>query len=263
VTVRFAETELRILFHSAADPHLNFAPLKPCCRPDTAAAFASERTRSSRMSQDSRNQGRGRRGANPLPWFVAIGASGGQGLNDIKDLLAVLPPNLDAVVMVVLHRPWESPSYLRNILDRATAMNVQIASQGDQLDVGTVYVGEPSDHLTLAARCLGTVTSDPTKLHRNRTIDLLFKSIAENGGPRTIGVVLSGSLDDGSRGLAAMHDAGGLTMVMRPGQDSTGGMPENAIHFDGPIDEIGSAEEIAAAIIRTVSRQLTTEMTVS
>jgi two-component system chemotaxis response regulator CheB len=136
-------------------------------------------------------------------------------------------------------------------------MKVQIASQGDQLEVGTVYLGAPDDHLTLAARCLGTMTSDPMKLHRNRTIDLLFKSIAENGGPRTIGVVLSGSLDDGSRGLAAMHDAGGLTMVMEPSHDRTGGMPENAIHFDGPIDKIGSAEEIAAAIIRTVSRQPT------
>ena len=204
------------------------------------------------MVQEPNDRDREHRLENLLPWFVAVGASGGEGLGDIKDLLAALPLDLDAVVMVVLHRPWDSASHLRDILDRVTPMSVLIAAQGDRLDAGSVYIGEPGEHLTLAARCLGTMTPDPAKLHRNRTVDLLFESVAENGGSRTIGVVLSGSLDDGSRGLAAMHDAGGLTMVINPGNDRYRGMPENAIHYDGPIDAIGSAEEIAAAIIQAV-----------
>jgi chemotaxis response regulator CheB len=62
-----------------------------------------------------------------------------------------------------------------------------------------------------------------------------------------IGVVLSGSLDDGSRGLAAIHKARGLTMVLDPGHKPRG-MQQNAIDFDGPISFIGTAREIAATI---------------
>ncbi len=61
-------------------------------------------------------------------------------------------------------------------------------------------------------------------------------------------MVLSGNLDDGSRGLAAIHQAGGITMVVTPEPKSWRGMPENAIAYDGPINLIGSPDEIAAGI---------------
>jgi two-component system chemotaxis response regulator CheB len=63
-----------------------------------------------------------------------------------------------------------------------------------------------------------------------------------------IGVVLSGSLDDSSRGLAAIQEAGGLTMVLTPSGPPQRGMPENAISYDGPIDLIGTPERIARGI---------------
>lgn len=65
-----------------------------------------------------------------------------------------------------------------------------------------------------------------------------------------IGVVLSGSLDDGSRGLAAIKAAGGRTMVLTPKRSAGSGMPENAINYDGPIDKIGTPEQIAREIGR-------------
>ena len=67
-----------------------------------------------------------------------------------------------------------------------------------------------------------------------------------------IGVVLSGSLDDGSRGLEAIHHAGGLTMALLPEKGNARGMPENAISYDGPIDVIGNPQVIAAAIVQAV-----------
>lgn len=73
-------------------------------------------------------------------------------------------------------------------------------------------------------------------------------SLAEYGRAWSTGVVLSGFLDDGSRGLAATHHAGGRTMVLKPSGSAIPGMPENAIAYDGPIDFIGSPEEIAQAI---------------
>jgi two-component system, chemotaxis family, protein-glutamate methylesterase/glutaminase len=182
------------------------------------------------------------------PWVVAIGASGSQGLADIQELLGALPEALPAIVMVVLHRPWDRPTQLRRVLGHASALPVVVASQGERFQIGTVYIGEPSEHLTLAAESFGVLISDPDRQHGNRTVDLLFKSVAEYAGARMIGVVLSGSLDDGSRGLAAIHDAGGSTMVLTPPLASGRGMPENAIAYDGPINLISNSRQIADAI---------------
>ena len=175
---------------------------------------------------------------------------GAQGLADIQALLGTLPDTLPAIVMVVLHRLWDHPTKLQAVLSHRSALPVVIASQGECFKIGTVYIGEPSEHLTLAADSFGVLISDPDRQHGNRTVDLLFKSVAEYAGARMIGVVLSGALDDGSRGLAAIHDAGGLTMVLTPssGHRPGGEMPENAIGYDGPINFIGDSRQIAHAI---------------
>ena len=182
------------------------------------------------------------------PWIVAIGASGAEGLGDICALLSPLPATLSAIVMVVLHRPWDRPTRLQAILAQNSRLPVVIAAQGERFEAGTVYIGEPSEHLTLAAHSFGALIDDPCRHHGGRTIDLLFKSVAAQAGKRMIGVVLSGALDDGARGLAAIHDAGGLTMVLTPGRSPQQGMPENAISYDGPIDLIGDPQRIAKAI---------------
>jgi chemotaxis response regulator CheB len=180
------------------------------------------------------------------PWFIAIGASGPQGLTDIRELLHALPAGVNAVVMIVLHRPWDKVSHLQSILARASCIPVVIAGDGDRFEAGVAYIGEPAAHLTLVARSFGELVEDPQRTYSNRTVDLLFRSVAMHGRERTIGVVLSGSLDDGSRGLAAIHATGGLTMVLTP--SGYAGMPANAIAFDGPIDTIGDTQAIAAAI---------------
>src|SRR3978361_507918 len=113
-----------------------------------------------------------------LPWIVAIGASGAEGLGDIKELLAALPHALAAVIMVVLHRGWSQPTNLQEILARASAFPVIIASEGECLDVGKVYIGEPAQHLTLTANTFGQLTDDPARNHGGRTVDLLFYSVA-------------------------------------------------------------------------------------
>jgi two-component system chemotaxis response regulator CheB len=189
-----------------------------------------------------------------FPWVVAIGASGGQGLDDIKQLLGALPSTLAAIIMIVLHRRWREPTELRAILARSSSLPVIVAIPGKRLQVGNVYIGEPSTHLTLAADTFGELIDDPGRTYVNRTVDLLFTSMAAHAGTRMIGVVLSGSLDDGSRGLAAIHKAGGVTMVLTPGGPPKG-MPENAIGYDGPIDLIGSPRRLAEGICAACATQ--------
>jgi chemotaxis response regulator CheB len=185
-------------------------------------------------------------------FFVAIGASGSQGLDDIGRLLGHLPPTLQAVVLIVLHRPSDQVSQLRDVLDRGSAIPIHVASTGQHLQHGNGYIGEPDAHLTLAASSFGELVPGAHDLYRNRSVDLLFQSVATHAVGGFIGVVLSGSLDDGSRGLAAIHAAGGITMVLTPHGALQKGMPENAIGYDGPIDFIGAPEAIALHIAARV-----------
>ncbi len=185
-------------------------------------------------------------------WVVAVGASGVAGLDDIKLLLACLRPDIPAIVMVVLHRQWGHISVLRDILSRGSAMPVLIPSHGEMARRSTAYIGEPGVHLVLAAdRRMGMI-DDSRRQYRNGTVDLLFDSVAEHGGRRTIGVVLSGALQDGAQGLAAIRRGGGLTMVRTPNSGPRDGMPENAISFGGKPDFVTGPAELAVAIDSTV-----------
>ena len=148
-----------------------------------------------------------------------------------------------------------SDQYLREILARGSKLLVLIAGQGEFLKASTCYIGEPDHHLTVMANSLDGLVDDPGDQYRNRKIDLLFRSVALEAQERAIGVVLSGALDDGSRGLEAIQRAGGRTMVLTPKPWPVLGMPENAIGFNGPIDLIGSAPEIAATIAEAVGQR--------
>lgn len=189
-----------------------------------------------------------------MPWFVAIGASGGPGLDDLRCLLAALPVPFPAVVLVVLHRPWNWPSDLRAVLADGCRHPIRIAEAGRRFEAGTVYIGEPSQHLAMAASGFCVLVRDPHRAYGNRTIDLLFRTVSEHGNGHMIGVILSGSLDDGSRGLSLIHHAGGLTMVLMPDLSGSLGMPENAISYAAPIDLIGDVRQIASGIVGLVQQ---------
>ncbi len=186
-----------------------------------------------------------------LPNFVAIGASGSEGLQDIQGLLALMHKPVPAIIMVALHRPSDQLSRLRDVLARGCNISVVIAAEAERLKEGVCYIGEPDGHLALMDTHLAHLVPGSGHRLRGRSIDTLFVSVAAHAGSRTIGVVLSGALDDGSRGLAAIHAAGGLTMVLEPGHKPRG-MQQNAIDFDGPVSEIGSSATIAAAINRAL-----------
>jgi len=186
-----------------------------------------------------------------LPWYVAVGASGSQGLRDILDLLSCMPTRCNAVFLVVLHRPSDGRSDLLNVLRTHVPLPVRIAAEAEALAAGTCYIGEPAELLTLAAQGHAAMVNGEDNVFRNRTVDLLFDSVGNFAGGKAIGIVLSGALDDGSRGLATIHRAGGMTMVLDP--DGTArGMQQNAIDFNRPVDFVGSCGEIAAAIRKKI-----------
>jgi two-component system chemotaxis response regulator CheB len=179
--------------------------------------------------------------------IVAIGASGSQGLEDLRNLLAIWPVTMNAVIAAVLHRPCDQQSFLREVLQKKSRVPIAVAGDGDPLYRGVCYIGKPDRPITVGAGRRAVLLDGAGNRFRNRTIGLLFKSVAHEAGAAAVGVILSGALDDGSRGLAAMHDVGGTTMVLDP-DDKPRGMQRNAIDYDGPISFVGNLPELARAL---------------
>jgi chemotaxis response regulator CheB len=185
--------------------------------------------------------------------FVAIGASGAKGLQDMCALLSALPHPVNAILLLVLHRLPAQPSDLRGILGRASQIPVVLAEQGERLVPGTCYIGAPAAHLSLISKQFSGLTAHVPEQHRNRTIDLLLRSVALCAGRKAIGVILSGGSDDGSDGLAAIQAAGGAALVLATDENSPSSessMPTRARSYSKKVKYVGTIKDLAAEIVR-------------
>jgi two-component system chemotaxis response regulator CheB len=173
---------------------------------------------------------------------VAMGASAG-GLNALIRVLRELPRSFPSSIVVVQHLAPRHKSWLADLLGRSIKLKVKQAEHGEILLPGTVYTGPPDEHLLVGP---GKIQLAHTQLVRfsRPSIDLLFKSVAETYGSRSIGVVLSGSGRDGAEGLRTIREAGGITLAQSPETAEFHSMPEAAIEtgcadFILPLEKMG------------------------
>jgi two-component system, chemotaxis family, protein-glutamate methylesterase/glutaminase len=139
-----------------------------------------------------------------------------------------LPADLPAAVFVVLHVAAEHKSILPRILSSAGPLPAKHARDNEPIVPGRIYVARPDHHLTLADGNMRVVKGPRENGHRP-AVDALFRTAAYHFGPRTIGVVLSGALDDGTAGLLAIKQQGGVTMVQDPSDALVEQMPRSAL----------------------------------
>jgi two-component system chemotaxis response regulator CheB len=156
-----------------------------------------------------------------------MGASAG-GLEALLGVVAGLPPDLPASVFIVLHTAPSSPGRLPHILQRAAALPVAHGVDGELVQRGRVYVAAPDHHL-LVENGRVRVTRGPKENHTRPAVDPLFRSAALDYGPRAVGVVLTGVLDDGTAGLHAIKERGGTAVVQDPVDALYPDMPQNAM----------------------------------
>ena len=174
--------------------------------------------------------------------IIVVGASAG-GVEALSRLVADFPADLPAAVLIVLHMAPHSGTALPRILERRTTLTVGHPSDGDALELGRVYVAVPDHHL-IVDRGVVRVTNGPKENGHRPAADTLFRTAAATYGPRVIGVVLSGTRDDGTVGLRAIRARGGLAVVQHPDEALFPGMPQSAVagdHADWvlPVAEIG------------------------
>jgi len=156
---------------------------------------------------------------------IVIGGSAG-GLDALRVLMTALPADLPAALFVVLH--MGESSYLPAILNRHSALPVVAAESGAAFEHGKIYVGVPGVHLLLHDDHI-LLRRGPRENFARPAIDALFRSAAASLGSRVIGVVLSGSLSDGTAGLRAIKRCGGTAVVQSPEDAVVPSMPQSAL----------------------------------
>jgi two-component system CheB/CheR fusion protein len=181
-------------------------------------------------------------------FVVAVGASAG-GLDALERLFDGLSADSGAAYVVVQHLSPDHKSMMDNLLARHTAMPVTVAEHDMALAPNRVFLIPPGKHMTLAGDRLQLAPKPASGL--SLPIDLFFTSAAEQMQESVIGVVLSGTGSDGTRGVLAINDAGGLNLAQLPETAKFDGMPRSAI-ATGLIDAVLSPEDLAKRILRHI-----------
>jgi two-component system chemotaxis response regulator CheB len=184
--------------------------------------------------------------------IVVIGGSAGS-LEALRKLVAALPANLPAAILVVIHIPNDFPSYLQQILRDSGSLRTIEPREKQKLERGTIYVAPPDRHLLVEDGYV-EVSRGPRENRHRPAIDPLFRSAARWHGRRVIGVVLSGQLDDGSSGLMAVKIAEGLTVVQDTREALCPEMPSRAKQYAGAEYELPVAK-IADLLVEATSNQ--------
>jgi two-component system chemotaxis response regulator CheB len=160
---------------------------------------------------------------------VVIGASAG-GVEALRLFVASLTPDFPAPILVVLHLPRTAPSALPAILGRRCDLPVHTAADGEPARPGHIYIAPPDQHLLLADGRLA-LSRGPAENGHRPAADPLFRSAAQAHGSRAIGVVLSGSRDDGAAGALSIARHGGQVVVQSPDEAIQPSMPRATLEL--------------------------------
>lgn len=183
--------------------------------------------------------------------LIVVGASAG-GVEALSALVTGLPADLSAAVCVVVHLRPDLHSHLSEVLARSTSLPVVPARHDAVLHPGTIYVAVPDLHFLVdrdGDRGVIRLVRGPRENRTRPSVDPLFRSAALAFGPRVIGVVLSGALDDGTAGLWMVKDRGGIAVVQDPDDAAVASMPASAL-MEVAVDHVASARALGPLLGR-------------
>ena len=173
-------------------------------------------------------------------------------------MAAELPADLPAAVFVVLHVPAIATSVLPAILQRSGDLPADHAVDGGEIERGRIYIAPPDHHLLIQPGFM-RVNRGPKENGYRPAIDPMFRTAAATYGSRVVGVILSGVLDDGTAGLAAVKTHGGRALVQDPASSLYPMMPQSAIYAAEP-DLIAPPEELAAVVTHLAHERVPASM---
>jgi two-component system, chemotaxis family, protein-glutamate methylesterase/glutaminase len=182
--------------------------------------------------------------------IIAIGVSTG-GPNALQYVFSQIPADFPGTILVVQHMPENFTEMFARRLDETCALRVKEAQSGDLLLRGRVLICPGSRHLKAKRMPLGNVAllSDEPRIRGHRpSADVLFRSVAEEFGPQTVGVIMTGMGDDGAEGLGTVRASGGMTIAQSEQSCVVFGMPKAAIER-GYATRIVDLESMASTLM--------------
>lgn len=182
--------------------------------------------------------------------IIVVGASAG-GVEALTTLVRDLPVDLPAAVFIVLHIPAQSPSLLPSILNRAGPLTARHPQDNAPIEHGRIYVAPPDHHLLIDGDRVRVMRGPKENRHRP-AVDPLMRTAARTYGPRVVGVILTGSLDDGTAGLQAVKTRGGIAVVQDPHEALYPSMPRSAME-NVAVDYCLPLAEIVPTLVRLAS----------
>jgi two-component system, chemotaxis family, protein-glutamate methylesterase/glutaminase len=180
---------------------------------------------------------------------IALGASTG-GTEAIRLVLSEMPADCPGLV-IVQHMPPEFTTHFAERLDQISTIEVKEAADGDAVIVGRALIAPGDKHMLLArsgARYHVQVIDGPLVSRHRPSVDVLFRSVAENAGPNAVGVLMTGMGDDGAHGLLEMREAGAKTVAQDEATSVVFGMPAAAIALDAAQDVL-PLPQIASRVV--------------
>ena len=187
----------------------------------------------------------------PTRDVVVIGGSAGS-LPALRRIFESIPHDLTSAIFIVRHFPSRDQSGLLDILNRTAPMSVKIAEDGEIIQQATVYLAVPDRHLLVKRETVHLVRG-PLENRFRPAVDPLFRSAAVAHGPRVIGIVLSGALDDGTSGLAAIKSCGGIAIAQHPEEAKYPSMPQSALRHVS-VDHVIASRDIGP-LLAQLSRE--------
>jgi two-component system CheB/CheR fusion protein len=173
---------------------------------------------------------------------VGIGASAG-GLEALQEFFECLTPNSGAAYVVIQHLSPDYKSFMNELLSRYTSMTIQIVKDGMAIKVNHVYLIPPKTNMTIFHGVLYLNELSATRT-LNLPIDIFFRSLAKDQEKNAIGIILSGTGSDGTLGIRAIKEYGGMTMVQEEKSAKFNGMPRSSIST-GMVDIIMPPQKLA------------------
>lgn len=183
--------------------------------------------------------------------LIAIGASAG-GPAALARLLAALPLDFQAAVVIVQHVDERFATEMADWLCRSSVHEVRIALDGEVPTAGTILLAEPGRHLVLRSPQALGYSAEPRECIHRPSVDVFFQSISRHRYKDAIGVLLTGMGRDGAVGLKAMRDAGCYTIAQDEATSTIYGMPKAAASLGAAVD-ILPLEQIAPKLIDAVN----------
>src|SRR5688572_11570392 len=186
--------------------------------------------------------------------IIVIGGSAGA-VEALTRLVAGLPADLPAAVFIAIHTTPTTPSLLPKILSRAGPLPAAHPRDGDGIERGRIYIPPPDHHLLLDEDRVRIVRGPKENGHRP-ALDPMFRTAAVRYGRRVVGVVITGMLDDGTAGLLAIKQRGGIAVVQNPNEALFPGMPLSAIQ-NVDVDHVLHLNEIPPLLARLAGEPVT------